>query len=173
MSRVPSDVEGLLESLGGGEASGGTFPDALTAMVLAKNRQNASRFVATPFSERLVLLPQCLRSTEACQAEERGYEYLCQGCGACKIAEIVRRAEELGYLGVRILKGGSALVSLVSEVRPRAVLGVCCSIEGAMGILACERVGVVAFCVPLLRAGCSDTDVDLADVMSALEAVLP
>ena len=41
-----------------------------------------------------------------------------------------------------------------------------------MGILACERAGVPAFCVPLLRAGCSDTDVDLDDLMSIMEASL-
>jgi hypothetical protein len=173
MSHVVSEMERLLQSLSGSGEADGAFPDTLTRLVLAKNRENASRFLATPFSERLVLLPQCLRSTKACKAEERGYEYLCQGCGACKVAAIVERAEELGYRGVKILKGGSALAELVRTLRPTAVLGVCCPIEGATGILACERVGVVAFCVPLLRAGCADTDVDLADVMSVLGALVP
>ena len=45
-------------------------------------------------------------------------------------------------------------------------------LSAVMGVVVCERVGVPAFCVPLLRAGCSDTDVDLDDVRSALEAIV-
>jgi len=145
----------------------------LAAIVFQKNRENALRFLRTPYARRIVFVPQCLRSTSACQAEQRDGEYLCKNCGACKIPHIARRASELGYITTRILKGGSALPRLIRETSPQAVLGVSCVMEGVIGILLCERVGVPAFCVPLLRTGCSDTDVDLKDVMAALEAVLP
>jgi hypothetical protein len=173
MSRPVSDLARLLEGLRSADAGDGDASDSLDALVFRKNRESAFRFLSTPFAERAVFVPQCLRSTAGCQAEERGNEYICKRCGACKIADISRRAEELGYMAVKILKGGSALQRFVIETRPKAVLGVSCSMEGVMGILACERVGVPAFCVPLARAGCSDTDVDISDVIAALEAFLP
>ncbi len=173
MGPPATDIEGLLKGLRGNGSEAGSLADALASIVFRKNRESAFGFLSTPYARRAVLVPQCLRATSACKAEERGSEYFCKRCGACKIAAIARRADELGYLGTRILKGGSALLRLVGETKAKAVLGVCCCVEGVMGILACERAGVPAFCVPLLRSGCADTDVDLADVWSALEAVLP
>lgn len=172
MSRFASDIKSLFESLEGNEGPRGDMGEVMTALVFRKNRATAYRFLCTPRSQRTVLVPQCLRSTSACRAEERDSEYICKGCGACKIAEISRRARELGYIGVRVLKGGSALVRLIGQTRPKAVLGISCCMEGVMGILACERAGIPAFCVPLLRAGCSDTDVDMDDVRCVMETVL-
>jgi len=172
MTESPSELEVLLEGAQDEDGSIDGMAEELTSTVLKKNRQVALRYLCTRFSERMVLLPQCLRSTKACQAEERDGEYFCAGCGACKIAAIVGRARELGYMSVKILKGGSALARMVRQAGPKAVLGVACPMEGVMGILACQRLGVPAFCVPLLRDGCADTDVDLKDVMSVMEAAL-
>jgi hypothetical protein len=173
MTRRPAtDFECLLEKLRGSGGQDGEFAEALVASVLGKNRENAFRYLRTPYAQRAVFVPQCLRRPPGCRAEERGHEYICRGCGACKIDGINRRARELGYLRVTILKGGSALPRLVEEAHPKAVLGVSCFNEGVLGLLACERAGVPAFCIPLLNSGCSDTDVDMGDVTSALEAVL-
>jgi hypothetical protein len=166
-------LEAIIARLGGSDEEGQETVELLAAAALKKNRENALAYLRTPYAGRAVFVPQCLRSTDACQADEHGNEFLCARCGACKIAEIARRAEELGYIGVRILKGGSTLVKFVKETKPKAVLGVSCSMEGVMGIIACARAGVPAFCVPLVRAGCSDTDVDLGDVLAAMEAILP
>jgi len=173
MSRPASDVQFLLENLEASDRETDDASELLAAAVLRKNRANTLRFLRTPYSGRAVFVPQCLRATSVCRARERGNEYVCMKCGACKIAFIARRADELGYISVRILKGGSALSQFVAEVKPKAVLGIACPVEGVLGILACERAGVPAFCVPLLKAGCCDTDVDLDDVASALEAILP
>ena len=157
----------LMELLGeGGE---GSFAEVCRAIALRKNKENALAFARTDYGQRLVLLPQCLRSSARCRAEEHQAEYRCAGCGACKIAAIVRRAGELGYLGVRILKGGSAVSRLIGELRPRAVLGVACDFEGALGILECERQGVAVQFVPLLSDGCADTDVELEEVLEVME----
>ena len=172
MSQSPSDLERLLATLHESGGHSGEMADALAPLVFRKNRENALAFLRTPCAQRVIFVPQCLRSTDACQADERNGEYFCKGCGACKIAGIARRARELGYLGVRIVKGGSTLPRLIAETRAGAVLGVSCCIEGVMGIVACERAGIPAFCVPLSKTGCSDTDVDLADVHAALEATL-
>ena len=172
MNEPKSDIESLVERLSRDNAQDDEMADVLASIVAKKNRQNSNRYLATPYSERLVLLPQCLRSTANCQAEERSSEYVCAHCGACKVDAIIKRAEELGYRAVRVLKGGSAVMQVIQEARPKALLAVCCPIEAVMGVVVCERVGVPAFCVPLLRAGCSDTDVDLDDVRSALEAIV-
>jgi len=173
MSQPTSDIESLVERLSKDDAQDGDMADALVAIVARKNRQNFHSYLRTPYSERLVLLPQCLRSSAHCQAEDRGNEYVCRRCGACKVAEIVAHVEQLGYASVRILKGGSAVMDVITHTQAKALLAVCCPIEAVMGVLVCERVGVPAFCVPLLRAGCADTDVDMNDLKSALEAALP
>jgi hypothetical protein len=137
-------------------------------LIARKNAEHAEAFVASDYSRRLVFLPQCLRCTARCQAHEQGAEHVCAECGSCKAGDIVRRGGELGYLGVRILKGGSAVARLVDELRPGAVLGVACHFEGALGILECERLGIPVQCVSLLRDGCADTDVDLDGVLEVM-----
>jgi uncharacterized protein len=137
------------------------FPDFCRDLITKKNKQHAKAFAAAPFSERLVFMPQCIRSTDKCQAREESAEYICVGCGACKAAEIVSKGAELGYMGVFILKGGSAVSRLIEKKKPQAVLGIACHFEGALGILECERQGVPVQCVPLLRDGCADTDFEL------------
>jgi hypothetical protein len=175
LAQSPSEIERLLAAVAGGRSGGsgaeGGMSEALAQVVSRKNAENLDRFRRTPYSRRLVVVPQCLRSTAKCRAEERNHEHLCAECGACKIAAIVRRARELGYLGVRILKGGSALPRVLSEEKPGAALGVACCMEGFMGLLACEKSGVPACCVPLLRAGCADTDVDLDAVLRTMEDI--
>lgn len=163
----------LLELIGGTSLEGGSFPELCTAIVSRKNKERALEFSRTDYSERLVLLPQCLRSTEKCAADERSAEYFCKKCRSCKIADIMDRVDELGYMGARILKGGSAVSRLLEELRPKAALGVACSFEGALGMLECERRGVIVQFVPLLRDGCADTDVDLGEVLDVMEFKQP
>jgi uncharacterized protein len=168
---VPSD-ENVFAQLSDVTNENAEITNVLTLNVFEKNRANAYRFLKTPYSKRLVLAPQCLRSTANCSADEQRGEYLCNHCGACKIPIIANRAEKLGYLGMKILKGGSIVHRILKELKPEAVLAVCCSIEGIVGILSCEQFGIPAFCVPLLTTGCADTDVDLKDVWGPLEGLL-
>jgi hypothetical protein len=173
MSVDVAQLTRLLDTLSDAEKSGRPLSELLAAVIVRKNRDHALGFLRTPYAERLILVPQCLRSTTACRAEERKHEYVCAQCGGCKIGEISRRAGDLGYTDVKILKGGSALTRLLEEIRPKAVLGIACSGEGLIGILACERAGVPVICVPLLKDGCADTDVDLSDVAGVLEVIVP
>ncbi len=159
----------LMELLGGTSPEGGSLTELYPAITSRKNKKYALAFSRSEFHVRLVLVSQCLRSTEKCEAEQRGALYVCKGCGACKIAAIIERAEELGYMGVKILKGGSAVTRILEELKPRAVLGVACSFEGALGMLECERLGVTVQFVSLLRDGCADTDVVLDEVFKAME----
>jgi hypothetical protein len=170
---VPNDKAGklnrLLELLGGAGGDGGDITELCAAITSRKNKEQALPFSAVPYAERLVVVPHCLRATGACKAEEKSAFYVCARCRACKIADIVEKAEELGYLGVKILKGGSAVSAMLREVKPRAVLGVACSFEGALGALECEKQGIAVQFVALARDGCADTDVDVQEVLQALE----
>ena len=169
MSNKAENLNRLMELLGDAAADGTSLAELCPAITSRKNKENALAFSRSEFHERLVLVPQCLRSTQECEAEERAAEYVCKRCRACKIADVVDRAEELGYMGVKILKGGSAVARLVEELKPRAVLGVACSLEGALGILECGRLRVAVRFVSLLRDGCADTDVDLDEVLETME----
>lgn len=126
-----------------------------------KNSQHAESFARVPFSRRILLLPQCLRSSGNCQAQERGVFYECVCCGACGIPGIIEMADELGYMGVYILKGGRAVERLIKDLDPGAVAGVACNYEGFIGIMECERRGIPVRFVRLSRDGCADTEVDL------------
>ena len=173
MGLAAKSLARLVSLMGGAALGEADFPGLCRELIARKNREHAEAFARADYSRRMAFLPQCLRCTEKCRAEERGAEHVCAGCGACKAGEVVRRGGELGYLGVRILKGGSAVTRLVEELKPGAVLGVACHFEGALGILECERVGIPVQCVPLLRDGCADTDVELDAVLEVMEKKLP
>ncbi len=152
---------------------GVSMPELCRAIVSRKNTDNAAAFSKAPYAQRLVLVPQCLRVLGKCRAEERAYEYLCARCGACAANAIHAKAVALGYAAVKMLKGGSAVIRLLDEHKPQAVLGVACAFESAIGMLECERRGVAVQSVLLSRDGCADTAVDLADVFETMEFIQP
>ena len=133
-----------------------------------KNAENAPLFASVPYAKRILLLPQCLRSSAHCQAKEVGVLYECAHCGSCRIPEIIAEADSLGYMGVFILKGGRAVIRLISELQPGAILGVACPYEGFIGIMECERRGIPVQFVPLTKDGCADTEVDIENLKAFL-----
>ncbi len=162
-----------MELLGGASKEGGSVAELCAAITSRKNSEAALTFSGVPYAERMVFLPQCLRNTSSCAAEERAAEYVCARCGACKVSTVVGKAEELGYMGVKILKGGSALATILRERKPRAVVGVACPLEGALGALECERLGVTVQFIPLSRDGCADTDLDLNELLETMGFLRP
>jgi hypothetical protein len=135
--------------------------------VEAKNRSLIDSFAATPYNERVVLLPQCLRGKD-CPAEIGKYGYECQQCGRCNVAKIVQLTKDLGYKGTFILPGGSLAKKILVELKPKASLGVACSKELVLGSYLCEKVGVIGQGVELLRDGCINTIVDMKALKEAL-----
>jgi hypothetical protein len=168
-----ANLQKLAGLLGAKVLAGGDIAGACAKFAAKKNREHARAFAAVPFAERIVFVPQCLRATGRCKAQERGAEYICKLCGACKVAAVAKRAEELGYMGLKILKGGSAVARHVEKLKPRAVLGLACHYEGALGIFECERLGVAVQFVSLARDGCADTDVELDKVLEVMEMSEP
>jgi len=139
--------------------------------VKTKNTASRENFAATPYRERILLLPQCLRSRE-CPAELGEYGYECQECGKCKIKEAIHMAKTLGYKGVFILPGGSIITKIFAEARPKACLGVACLKELVLGSFVCEKLGIICQGVALLRDGCVNTLVDWKSLNDALHLSL-
>ena len=138
------------------------------ALTDKKNRQMSEAFSAIPYSERIVLVPHCMRNNKRCKAKEMGSYYICVECGACKIGNISKKSKELNYKALYILKGGKAVKKLVEELKPKATLGVACHFEGVLGMQESEKHGLVVQFVPLTKDGCVDTDVNLEEVFKAL-----
>ena len=134
-----------------------------------KNASMAEKFKAVNFSERLVLLPHCMRNIKQCKAIDEGTHYSCVKCGGCKIAQIQKLADELGYKKVYIMKGGKAIYNILVEQKTKAVVAVACHFEGAQGIKMTDSLKVITQFVPLLKDGCCDTDVDVEIVKQIME----
>jgi hypothetical protein len=135
--------------------------------VNTKNDAFKEKFAATSYSERILLLPQCLRSRE-CPAKLEEYGYECQECGKCNIEKVIQLAKTLGYKNVFILAGGSMVTKILAKVKPKACLGVACLRELFLGIYACEKSRVIVQGVVLLRDGCFETLVDWKSLNEAL-----
>ncbi|MBR3655182.1 MAG: DUF116 domain-containing protein [Elusimicrobia bacterium] len=134
-----------------------------------KNLSMAEKFKAVPFSERLVLLPHCMRNVKQCKAVDEGTHYSCVKCGGCKIAQIQKLADELGYKKLYVMKGGKAIYNILVDQKVKAVVAVACHFEGAQGIKMTDSLKVITQFVPLLKDGCYDTDVDVETVKQIME----
>lgn len=134
-----------------------------------KNLSMADKFKTIPVSERIVLLPHCMRNTKQCKAVDEGTYYSCVKCGGCKIAQIQKLADELGYKKLYIMKGGKAIYNILVEQKIKAVVAVACHFEGAQGIKMTDGLKVIAQFIPLLKDGCYDTDVDVEIVKKIME----
>ena len=145
--------------------------DLFQLYVKTKNTASREKFAATPYSERIMLLPQCLRSRE-CPAELGEYGYECQECGKCKLKKVIHMAKTLGYKDVFILPGGSIAKKIILKAKPKACLGVACFKELVLGSFLCEKLGVIAQGVALLRDGCINTLVDWKSLNDALHLSL-
>jgi hypothetical protein len=141
--------------------------ELLRLYVESKNRSLIENFASTPYKERILLLPQCLRAPD-CPAELGKYGYECQECGRCIIKTIRHISKKLGYKGVFILPGGSIAQKILTELKPKACIGVACSKELVLGSFLCEKMGVIGQGVGLLRDGCINTLVDLRTLNDAL-----
>ncbi|MBS7645304.1 MAG: DUF116 domain-containing protein [Candidatus Bathyarchaeia archaeon] len=131
----------------------------LELYVAVKNAAHRRRFASTPYSGRILLLPQCLRPRD-CPAELGEYGYRCVKCGRCRIQDLLELAEGLGYGGIYILTGGRIVEKIFRRFNPKACVGVACLNELVLGSFIAEKFDVAAQAVRLKRDGCVDTDVE-------------
>ncbi len=134
-----------------------------------RNIMLKGKFQSVPYKDRVILLPQCLRSLD-CPIKFSSVEGAqCAKCGRCKIVKIVKRAEELGYKGSYIAPGGGFVKRILKKVRPLGVLGIGCGYEVNWGMLEVSNRGIPCQGVIILRDGCVETDVDLDLVFEKME----
>ncbi len=138
-------------------------------LVEIRNMLLKNSFSNVPYRDRLVLVPQCLRDID-CKTTFNSVEGAqCLKCGKCKIVEIVKKAEELGYMGVYIAPGGGFVRRIIKKMKPKAVLGIGCAWEVNAGMLEVSGKGIPVQGVMLLRDGCVGTDVDIKQVFEVME----
>jgi hypothetical protein len=137
-----------------------------------KNEAYKDKVLSTPYHERIILFPQCLRHPD-CEAKSDKWGYHCVECGRCGIAGIKKLAEQLGYTQMFIIRGGSVIELIFEKFKPKAVIGIACDKEIFLGNLACEKHGVVTQSVPLTREGCYNTDTDFEQVERCIRAIDP
>jgi len=137
----------------------------------ARNILLKKEFSKVPYSGRIVIAPQCLRDIDCKTSFSSETGAKCLNCGKCKIFEITKKAQELGYKGTYIAPGGGFVKRIIRKFKPSAVIGLGCPYELNMGLLEVSNKGIPCQGVLLLNSGCVGTDVDLEEVFNVMELI--
>jgi hypothetical protein len=140
-----------------------------TEYAAAQNKAQGKKFAKTDFKDRIVFAPHCMRNSSVCKAQEQDFYYVCKNCGGCAIFKIKKLVEELGYGGLYILKGGRAILKVVKEQKPKAIVGIACYFEGEQGFKVMKETDIAVQFAPLTRDGCHDTEADVETLENILK----
>ncbi|MFP4000617.1 MAG: DUF116 domain-containing protein [Thermoplasmata archaeon] len=136
--------------------------------VQIKNNAMKDKVSKIPFKDRMVMVPQCLRDPENCEAELGEWGHECNRCGKCDVDKIMEIAEDLGYGGVYIVPGSSMAKKLLKKKNYGAVVAVACHSELVEGFEAAHVFNVLAQGIPLKKEGCVNTEADLREIKEKL-----
>jgi len=119
---------------------------------------------------KVVLLPQCLRSS-SCQARcDPLFGFICTKCGRCDIGAIMEQAELRGFK-VFVVPGSSFVKKIFKEYKPTSCIGVACPVELSESM---QKTSVIpSQGVYLINDGCFETRVSVSDVIEKMELVSP
>lgn len=137
----------------------------------ARNKLNEYGYKATPFSERILFLPHCLRDSRHCKAKSTEEGLQCRHCGKCEISELIGISKELGYANAFVVPGGSLVQKLVRKHKPKATVGICCYHEANLAFDALKGTKIHPQVVLLLQDGCKDTKANIAEVREKMEMI--
>ncbi len=143
----------------------------LSLYVDTKNNAYRKKFASVPFSERILILPQCLRPRD-CPAKLNELGYKCMNCGKCDIKKIIKIAKDTGYKNTYIVSGGSVVNKIFSIEKPKACFGIACAKELILASFVCEKFGIIPQGLSLLKDGCIDTIVNMKNLISTLQIKL-
>jgi len=143
------------------------------------------RFIRTPFQERMLFLPYCLRAPQCPTLIDAREGLVCPpDCGvACPLQAVKEAALRLGYMDVRIVVSGTLhrnsgalrsrdfIVSQIKLRQPRAVIGCLCTQDlrqkylfpenlSPGGTLGNHGIQVIPQVVLLARRNCTQSGVD-------------
>ncbi len=133
-------------------------------LISAKSERSKSALVSA--KKRMVFLPQCIRA-QGCKAPlgENGFE--CRQCNSkCQVFIVKKMVDK--SVPVYVMPGGTIVFKVISREKPDAVFGIACFHELELAYQVCEKAGVPAVSVPLLRDGCVNTLVDIEETSKAL-----
>jgi hypothetical protein len=138
------------------------------------NEMYKKDFSKVPLSNRIILLPQCLRNSQMCTAKLTPMGLKCNNCGAkCPAWQITQKGKKLGYKGTYISPGGSMAVQILKNMQPHAVVAVACYNELMDGFSRLKSEGLTKVlpiqAVWLTKDGCIDTEVNLETVFNKME----
>ncbi|MCP4903259.1 MAG: DUF116 domain-containing protein [bacterium] len=136
-------------------------------MVLLNNALWERTVASIPFDRRVLLLPQCLRDRESCPAELDEFGLLCEQCGRCPTGELMREAEDLGYV-VLVAEGTTVVTTLLQTGQVDCVIGVSCLSTLERSFPYTVSAAIPALALPLIREGCDSTQVDVDWVREAV-----
>lgn len=132
------------------------------------NEMNTGDFSKTPVSDRIIFIPQCLRSRE-CPAHLTPDEGLkCVSCGRCMLGTVIPILKNAGYK-VYIIPGSTFIKRMVKEHKPKAMIGVGCLMEVKEGLELGKKIHLTTIGVVTSLDGCVETTMDynkLLDVAS-------
>jgi len=168
MSETTAALEVFLRVRQEARETGCTEKEIIRSYVLRLNEKLKEAYASIPYSQRILLLPQCLRRPD-CPAPLTPQGYQCQRCTpTCQANMLTQEALRLGYKGVFILSGGSMVPAILAKTKPKAVMGISCEKEALLGGLLLQEHGLPGRGVLLLRDGCVNTQVDMKEALSAL-----
>jgi len=136
-----------------------------------RNKLNEPKYLLTPYSDRILFLPHCLRDAKNCKAKYNEEGLQCTECGKCKLDQIIKMAKERGYRAHFVCPGGSMVKKLIEKHKPKAILGVCCFEEAQMAFNNLKGKGIGVQAVLLSKTGCVDTDVNLVEVREKMDLI--
>ncbi len=129
------------------------------AMVCCGNAIWRNVVETIPFNRRILLLPECLKDSFKCQAEQDDLGLLCSECGQCSIAGTLSIAENLGYVAL-VTEGTTVTTRLIESGKVDAVIGVGCMEVLQKMFASVSKFAIPSIGIPLLTCGCKDTTVD-------------
>jgi hypothetical protein len=135
--------------------------------------ETLERFSQIPPSERVLLLPHCLRHSKTCKATYDGEGLQCVKCDVnCSVNRLKEAALKYGYKGICIAPGGKLAIKYVKTKQPSAVIAVACDKELLEGVQAikglCSEINPTIVIIPLTRDGCIDTVVDDEEALKTI-----
>ncbi len=121
----------------------------------------------TPFEERVLFLPHCMRHTAECEAEEYEFGRMCTHCMKCQMGRITTAAEE-NNIPYYIVPGGSMLLRILNAKDYNVSMGIACPFELAEAMERCTGKGCPMVGVPLVKDGCKETQTDMKKALDML-----
>ncbi|MHB1458246.1 MAG: polyprenyl synthetase family protein [Armatimonadota bacterium] len=140
------------------------------AMVAVSNAFWMKKFASIPYARRLLLLPICLSNTEVCAAEQDSMNLHCLNCGSCDIGQVKSEAENLGYEVITSESSDSAIMEVLGGSAD-AILGVACLDSLDKSYSRISELGIPQIAVPLLKDGCVNTEAELDELTSVMQAI--